>query len=144
MKDLFTKVLIGATEHGTHSDEEEDKDSLNHGGLKDIEIQKIKNSRSAAYFKVDEQMKRMNQMAKNMGNDAMFPVKKTLVINPQSPIIQNALKLHELGKEALVQKICHHVEDLAHISSEGLKHEDREAFVKRTQELMQELTNLAL
>jgi molecular chaperone HtpG len=144
VKDMFTDILIGKTEHGAHTEEEEDMDSLNHGGLKDIEIVKIKNSKSPAYFKVDEQMKRMNQMAKNMGNDAMFPVKKTLVINPSSPIIQNALKLHEKGNDALVKKICHHVEDLAHISSEGLKHEDREAFVNRTQELMQELTNLAL
>ena len=144
VKELFTDILIGKTEHGTHTEEEEDADSLNHGGLKDIEIVKIKNSTSPAYFKVDEQMKRMNQMAKNMGSDAMFPIKKTLVINPGSPIIQNALKLHEKGNDALVKKICHHVEDLAHISSEGLKHEDREAFVNRTQELMQELTNLAL
>ena len=89
-------------------------------------------------------MKRMHQMAKSMGNDAMFPIKKTLVINPGSPIIQNAMKLHEKGSDALVKKLCHHVEDLALISSEGLKHEDREAFVLRTQELMQELTNLAL
>jgi len=144
VKDLFTNILIGKTEHGAHTEEEEDADSLNHGGLKDIEIVKIKNSTAPAYFKVDEQMKRMNQMAKNMGTDAMFPIKKTLVINPGSPIIQNALKLHEKGNDALVKKICHHVEDLAHISSEGLKHEDREAFVNRTQELMQELTNLAL
>lgn len=144
VKDLFTNILIGKTEHGAHTEEQEDADSLNHGGLKDIEIVKIKNSKAAAYFKVDEQMKRMHQMAKNMGNDAMFPVKKTLVINPGSPIIQNALKLHEKGNDALVKKICHHVEDLAQISSEGLKHEDREAFVSRTQELMQELTNLAL
>ncbi len=144
VKDLFTNILIGKTDHGSHTEEEEDADSLNHGGLKDIEIVKIKNSTSPAYFKVDEQMKRMNQMAKNMGSDAMFPIKKTLVINPGSPIIQNALKLHEKGNDALVKKICHHVEDLAHISSEGLKHEDREAFVNRTQELMQELTNLAL
>lgn len=144
VKDLFTNILIGKTDHGAHTEAEEDMDSLNHGGLKDIEIVKIKNSKSAAYFKVDEQMKRMNQMAKSMGNDAMFPVKKTLVINPGSPIIQNALKLHEKGNDALVKKLCHHVEDLAHISSEGLSHEDREAFVSRTQELMQELTNLAL
>ncbi|MBC7714102.1 MAG: molecular chaperone HtpG [Rhizobacter sp.] len=144
VKDLFTNILIGKTEHGAHTEEEEDMDSLNHGGLKDIEIVKIKNSTSPAYFKVDEQMKRMHQMAKSMGNDAMFPIKKTLVINPGSPIIQNALKLHEKGNDALVKKICHYVEDLAHISSEGLKHEDREAFVNRTQELMQELTNLAL
>ncbi len=142
VRELFTDVLIGKTENKT--EEEQDLDSLNHGGLKDIEIVKIKNSKSPAYFKVDEQMKRMNQMAKNMGNDSMFPVKKTLVINPGSPLIQNALKLHEKGNDALVKKICHHVEDLAHISSEGLKHEDREAFVTRTQELMQELTNLAL
>jgi molecular chaperone HtpG len=144
VKDLFTNILIGKTEHGAHTEEQEDADSLNHGGIRDIEIVKIKNSKSAAYFKVDEQMKRMHQMAKSMGTDAMFPVKKTLVINPGSPIIQNALKLHEKGNNELVKKICHHVEDLAHISSEGLKHEDREAFVNRTQELMQELTNLAL
>ena len=142
VKDLFTDVLIGKTTDKTEA--EEDLDSLNHGGLKDIEIVKIKNSKSPAYFKVDEQMKRMHQMAKSMGNDAMFPVKKTLVINPGSPLIQNALKLHEKGNNVLVKKLCHHVEDLAQISSEGLKHEDREAFVLRTQELMQELTNLAL
>lgn len=142
VKDLFTNILIGKAED--KSEDEHDMDSLNHGGLSDIEIVKIKNSKAPAFFKVDEQMKRMNQMAKQMGNDSMFPVKKTLVINPGSPIIQNALKLHEKGNDALVKKIAHHVEDLAHISSEGLKHEDREAFVNRTQELMQELTNLAL
>ncbi len=141
VKDLFTDILIGKQ---SANEKEEDLDSLNHGGLKDIEIAKIKNSKAPAYFKIDEQMKRMHQMAKGMGNEAMFPIKKTLVINPSSPIIQNALKLHEKGNDNLVKKICHHVEDLAHISSEGLKHEDREAFVLRTQELMQELTNLAL
>jgi molecular chaperone HtpG len=142
VKDLFTNILIGSAANKT--EEQEDLDSLNHGGLKDIEIAKIKNSKAPAYFKIDEQMKRMHQMAKSMGNDAMFPVKKTLVINPASPLIQNALKLHEKGADNLVKKLCHHVEDLAHISSEGLKHEEREAFVLRTQELMQELTNLAL
>jgi molecular chaperone HtpG len=125
VKDLFTEVLAG-------------------GETKDIEIVKIKNAKAPAYFKVDEQMKRMQQMAKRMGNEAMFPIKKTLVINPNNSLIQNALKLHEKGNSDLVNKLCHHVEDLAHISSEGLKHEEREAFVLRTQELMQVLTNLAL
>ena len=125
VKDMFTEILAG-------------------GETQDIEIVKIKNAKAPAYFKVDEQMKRMQQMAKSMGNDAMFPIKKTLVINPNNPLIQNALKLHEKGSLDLVNKLCHHVEDLAHISSEGLKHEEREAFVLRTQDLMQVLTNLAL
>jgi molecular chaperone HtpG len=146
VKDLFTEVLIGKNPGKTETEKEEleDFDSLNHGGLKEIEVIKIKNSKAPAYFKVDEQMKRMHQMAKPMGNDSMFPIKKTLVINPSNTLIQNALKLSEKGNEKLVKKICHHVEDLAHISSEGLNHEDREAFVNRSQELIEELSNLAL
>lgn len=91
VKELFSDVLIGKNLE-SKTETEQDADSLNHGGLKDIEIVKIKNSTSPAYFKVDEQMKRMHQMAKGMGSEAMFPIKKTLVINPGSPLIQNALK----------------------------------------------------
>jgi molecular chaperone HtpG len=111
---------------------------------KDIEIGKIKNSTTPAYFKVDETMKRFGHMARGMGQNAMFPVKKTLVINTQNPLIQNALKLHNEKKEDLAKKICLHVEDLANISSEGLATEQRENFVQRSQDLIQELSNLAL
>ena len=90
-------------------------------------------------------MKRFQKMAQSMGNDQAFPVKKTLVINPSNPLIQNALKLHERGdKNELVDKICRHVEDLAAISSDGLKNDERDLFVNRSQSLIQELTNMAL
>lgn len=112
---------------------------------KDIEIGKIKNSTTPAYFKVDESMKRFSHMTKSMGQNATFPIKKTLVINTQNPLIQNALKIHSTGKnEDLAKKICLHVEDLANISSEGLKTDEREVFVKRSQDLIQELSNLVL
>jgi molecular chaperone HtpG len=130
VKDLFNKVLVGEQKEG-----EEAMDGIS------IEIQKIKNNSSPAYFKIDEQMKRFAKMATQMGQNASFPLKKTLVINPGNPLIQNALKLSEKGgNEALVEKICHHVEDLATISSEGLKNDEKEAFLTRTQDLMQELT----
>jgi len=138
VKELFADVLM------TKPTTEDADDSLNPSGLKDIEVIKMKNAKAPAYFKIDEQTKRMHQMAKQMGNENMFPMKKTLVINPANPLIQNALKLSEKGKNELVKKICHHVEDLAHISSEGLKHEDRDLFVHRSQELIEELSNLAL
>jgi molecular chaperone HtpG len=128
VKEIFEKVLSG---------EGEDK--------QEIEIQKLKAQGSAAWFKVDEQMKRFSKMAQSMGNDKAFPLKKTLVINPANPLIQNALKLHERGDRGpLVEKICRHVEDLACISSEGLKNDERDLFVRRSQDLMQELTNMAL
>jgi molecular chaperone HtpG len=129
VKDLFTKILVG-------EQKEEDPKSM------DVEVQKIKGAKAPAYFKVDEQMKRFQKMAQSMGQtDSPFPLKRTLVINPANPLIQNALKMHESGKnEQLVERLVHYVGDLASISSEGLKNEDKEQFVERSQALIQELT----
>ncbi len=129
VKELFAKILVGEVK-------ENDSDKM------EVEIQKIKNATSPAYFKVDEQMKRFAKMALSMGNAGMnFPVKKTLVINPANGLIKNALALHEKGgNEQLVERLCHHVEDLALISSEGLQETDREKFVNRSQQLIEDLT----
>ena len=40
-----------------------------------------------------------------------------------------------------MERIVHYVGDLASISSEGLKNEDKEQFVKRSQDLIQDLTS---
>ena len=116
---------------------------------KEVEIEKLKNATYPAYFKTDEKMKRLEQMtrtmAMGMGQKNTPPLKRTLVINPNNPLIQNALKIHEKGhNKELVEKLCHHVKDLADISSQGLKNEDKETFVKRSQKLIQELSQLAL
>lgn len=111
----------------------------------DVVLEKLKGSLTPAYFKVDEQMRRFSKMASSMGTSNPFPLKKTLVINPDNELIKNAMAIHEKGKnEELVNKLCHYVEDLANISSEGLKNEDRDNFVTRSQELLKELTSLAL
>jgi molecular chaperone HtpG len=141
IKDLFQSVLSPKKE-----EKPEEKETNPMGDMEgiDIEVQSIKNSTTPAFFRVDEQMKRMAKMTMSMGNNP-FPVKKTLVINPSNPLIVNALKFSEAGnKNELVEKICHHVEDLAYISSEGLKVEDRDNFVKRSQDLISDLTTLAL
>ena len=131
IKELFEKALVG--------EKKEEEDKL--GGL-EIEIQKLKGSANPAYFKIDEQMKRFSKMAQSMGQNSSFPVKRTLVINPLNALIQNALKLHQSGdKKELVDKLIHHVEDLATISSDGLEVEKRDSFVRRSQELIQELTS---
>jgi molecular chaperone HtpG len=133
IQDFFKQVLVGETKEGEPATLE-------------VEIKKFKDSTSAAYFKVDQQMKRLQQMTQQMGNNAFnMPVKKTLVLNPSNPLIQNALKIWEKGdKKDLAEKICHHVQDLATISSEGLEKEEKSAFVTRSQNLISELSNLAL
>ncbi|MCT4641428.1 MAG: molecular chaperone HtpG [Bacteriovoracaceae bacterium] len=112
----------------------------------DIEVKNIKGSTSAAYFKVDESMKRFAQMTKAMGNPNMdMPIKKTLVLNPANNLVKNAYKLLENNdKKALGEKICHHIQDLASISGDGLDDKQKADFVTRSQELVSELSNLAL
>ncbi|HXH76303.1 MAG TPA: molecular chaperone HtpG [Bacteriovoracaceae bacterium] len=125
VKDFFKQVLVGEKE-----------------STLDVDVKNLKNASSSAYFKVDENMKRFQQMTKSMGQTAFaMPLKKTLVINPRNLLIQNAMKIWEKGeKKALAEKICHHVQDLASISSEGLSSEDKEKFVLRSQALVQEMS----
>jgi molecular chaperone HtpG len=138
IKDLFKLILVGEDK------KEEDKDAAPVPGDLDIDVRNIKNSSSPAYFKIDESMKRLQQMTKSMGNQSSaFPIKKTLVINPNSELIKNAYKIWEKGdNKELAKKLCFHVKDLATISSEGLDQKDRSGFVGRSQELIQELTGM--
>lgn len=111
----------------------------------DVEVKGLKNAVSAAYFKVDESMRRFQQMTKSMGQTGFhMPLKKTLVVNPTHPLVQNAFKLWENDKKDLARKLVTHVQDLATLSSEGLASDNKEAFVTRSQALIQELSGFAV
>jgi molecular chaperone HtpG len=133
IKDLFQTILVG------------EKDEKNPSQL-EIEVKNFKNSATAAYFKVDESMKRFQQMTKSMGQSNFdMPSKKTLVLNPSHNLVKNAFKLSEnTEKKELAGRICHHIQDLAAISGEGLNDKQRKDFVSRSQDLISELSNLAL
>lgn len=132
IKDLFMKYL------GIKEDDKQPGDL-------ELELEKVTGDTAPAYMKTDEQMKRFARMAESMGQNNKFPVKKTLVLNPANGLVQNAFRIHESGKhEKLVEQICLHVNDLAKISSEGLEQDQRDAFVKRSQELIKDLSSLAL
>ena len=132
IKDLFTEILVG-----------KNKDEKNQ---MEIEVKSFKNAKSAAYFKVDESMKRFQQMTQSMGQTSFdMPIKKTLVLNPSNSLVKNAFKLWAKDdKKDLAKKIALYVQDLAAISGEGLNDKDRARFVSESQELMGELSNLAL
>ncbi len=130
VKDFFQSVLVNEATKATL----------------DVDVKSLKGSKSSAYFKVDEQMKRFREMTKSMGNTAFaLPIKKTLVVNPQNPLVKNALKIWEKGeKKELAEKIAFYVQDLANLSSEGLTPEEKEKFVGRSQNLVQELSHFVL
>jgi len=136
IKDLFNEFL-NPTKEG-----EDQKDTFK---AFEVEVKNYQDSKALAYLKVDESSKRMKLMAQQMGQAGFqFPLKKTLVINPSNPLIKNALKIWEKGNKELVDKLCHHVQDLATISSEGLGPEDKDKFVTRSQNLIEELSQYAI
>jgi molecular chaperone HtpG len=111
----------------------------------EVEVKGLKNAVTPAYFKVDESMRRFQQMTKSMGQTGFnMPLKKTLVVNPTHPLVMNAFKLWENDKKDLAKKLVTHVQDLATLSSEGLASENKEAFVTRSQTLIQELSGFAI
>ena len=59
------------------------KEEANEPGALDLQLEKVTGATAPAYMKTDEQMKRFAKMAQSMGQNSQFPVKKTLVINPQ-------------------------------------------------------------
>jgi len=139
VKDLFSKFLLPP--------EVTDKDgNVTAPADKEISISKLKNTTTAAYIKIDEQMKRFAKMTESMGQmGSSFPLKKTLVVNPNNPLVINALKIHEKGgNEQVVDQLCHHIEDLALISTDNLDQDGKAAFITRSQKLMETLTGLAL
>ncbi|MDA9189404.1 molecular chaperone HtpG [bacterium] len=151
IKEFFEQIILGkvsAPKADTDSDKETKSEMPNplDGAQKEIQIEKLKNVTSPAYLKVDESMKRFAKMSQSMGGGAAsFPVKKTLVINPNNPLIQNAYKMYTSGKNVeLAKKIAHHVEDLANIGSEGLGQENKDNFIQRSQDIIKELSALAL
>jgi molecular chaperone HtpG len=133
IQDAFKSILVG---------EKKDDDPAQ----MEIEVRNFKNAKSAAYFKVDEQMKRFQKMTAQMGQSSFsMPIKKTLVLNTENNLVKNAFKIWNKGENKdLATKICHHIQDLASISGEGLDDKEREIFVNRSQDLVSELSNLAL
>ena len=131
IKDFFGEVLSPPKAEGDTEDY--------------IEVKKV-SSMAPAYFKVDQAMKRFQNMNKSMGNAPFdFPIKKTLVVNPNHLLVQNAYKLwNKADKKELAKKICFHIQDLAELSSEGLTGSKKEDFVTRSQNIIEELSNLAL
>ncbi len=126
---------------GQDENKKDEKDATpDFGKTFDVEVKRLSGNSAPGYFKVDEQMKRFAQMTKTMGQTAFnMPIKKTLVVNPESPLIKKVMGLWKEDKCELAEKVCQHVRDLAQISSEGLSAEEREAFVSRSQDLINSL-----
>ncbi len=131
-KEVFEKILLDGKS-------EEDKKNFA------IEIKGLAGQETPAYIKIDESSKKMQQMSKQFGQNMSFPLKKTLVINPSSKLVGTIVSLWDQDKKDLAKKLSCHLQELAAFSCGDLEEkEERQQFINRTQDLMSELSSLAL
>ena len=64
---------------------------------------------------------------------------------PGHSLIKNIFTLFEDdSKKDIAKKMVYYVQDLAQISSDGLKEDEKLTFIQRSQEIMNELSKFAL
>lgn len=133
IKELFNKYI------GDSKDEKKP-------GKLNVEVKDFGPTTGPGYLKVDSQMKRFKEMSKMMGqSDFDMPMEKTLILNASNNLVQSILKLsNSKENETVVDHLCHHVHDLALLSSEGLEDKNKEVFIHRSESILSKLTEMVL
>ncbi len=104
----------------------------------DVKIEKLKDASVASMITLSEQNRRMQEMMKMYGMDAMgMGGESTLVLNTNHPLVQYVVD-HKDSENVSV--ICKQLYDLAMLAHRPLSPEDMTAFVKRSNEIMMMLT----
>ncbi len=109
----------------------------------DVVVKGLKSTSISAMISQEEHTKRfksmqhmMGQVSGEGGNDFMNQHK--LILNKNNKVIQKIIALEESKKTSeLKNSLCQHVYDLAKLSHEPLSAEEMQAFVKRSNDLLE-------
>lgn len=100
-----------------------------------VEVKHLKNEDVSGLITQGEMERRLKDMSAMWKDRLDLPVRKTLVLNANSPVVK---KLLGLSEPAQVQALTEHVYDLARLAHEGLKGDDLAKFIARSHKLLGE------
>ena len=107
-----------------------------------VEVKELKDAETASMITTSEESLRMQEMMKqygmmgmNMGDMGM--TEQTLVLNAKHPLVQYLL---DHKKSAMTEKVARQLYDLALVSNNQLAPDRIPEFIKRTSEIMLEIT----
>lgn len=105
-----------------------------------IKLESLKSKDISGMLLESEQSKRIKSMSMMMGKQALEGLEDyTFIVNEKNPIIQKILSLGE-ADNALATTLCNHVYDLALLNQKQLKGDQLEAFLSRSNSLLEELS----
>lgn len=109
-----------------------------------VEIKSLKSADIAGLVVESEMIKRMktmNHFMQGQGAPAFEDI--TLVVNSNSPLVQDVIRLSKTAAhQPLVTDLCHHVFDLAKMSKQQLTGEKMQAFIARSTALTTALSSV--
>ncbi len=118
----------------------------------EVKMQRLGEKSLPAMIAESEESRRMQEMRKQfeqmksdgddgMDIDSLFPLQQTLVVNEDQPLISRLLALAEVsGKEEQASHLARHVYDLARLGHGSLTADDMAEFLRRSTELLTELS----
>ena len=107
----------------------------------DVVLKSLKSNSVSAIISEDEHSKRFKSMQHMMGTGAntndLFNQHK-LILNKNNKVVQRIIELEESKKDTdLKENLCQHVYDLAKLSHDSLSADEMQAFIKRSNDLLE-------
>lgn len=114
--------------------------------MKEYSVESLKNENTPAMVLTSEYSRRMAEMQKQFGGSMMgmdFPQERNLVINDKNPIVKKLVSIgDDESKKEKRDIIINQIVDLALIGNNDLNADALDAFIKRTNELMNMILDL--
>lgn len=98
-----------------------------------IEVKHLKSEEVSGLITQGEMERRLKDMSAMWKDKLDLPVRKTLVLNANSPVVKKLLGTTE---PAQAQDLAEHVYDLARLAHDGLKGDDLAKFIARSHKLL--------
>ncbi len=103
-----------------------------------VRVENLKDASVPGMILLSEQSRRFQEMARSMGREKLdLPDEHTMVVNLSSPVIRNLLKIQDEGRAQDAAVIAAQVYDLAMLSHRGFGREQMEAFLERSNRILE-------
>ena len=140
--DEKSQIIVDSKDQSTAADQVAKlfKDVLKDDKIK-VRVERLKSSSLPAMLLVDENDRRMREMAESMGQLAMFEAQlkneNTLIVNEKSPAVQNLMRLRDsIGREEEVKLGVLQLYDIALLQQGPFDGEKMQNFIERTSRLI--------
>ncbi len=108
----------------------------------EIKVEALKSSEVPAVILLPEFLRRMTEMNSGLGHEkSSFLKNHSLVLNSNSKLIKNALKIGEGPNIEKGRLLARHIYDLALLSSKAMDESETGSFLKRSNQLLEELSS---